>query len=535
MDASLHAPDPAVTARMRLRPAAGPLLALTAGALAYLALRAAGAIASTDDALGAMGFDPDRSSLITALVVEGLVVASAVLPRGRTWGAPVAGAGAFVLTFRRTFLGETSAALAASGAAGRFDPLGWAISALTLAVVVGLVGMATMLLVDAARGSLLVALGDLRAFLRRSPARGGLRRPVAVLGAALLVATLVPVFGDMVNYGPDVRMVANGASQVGLTARAPGLVAAAIPSVPPLPQSVLDQPGLLSAGGSARAVSSQRPWLAWRPSGSGLVSQFTLPGPWLGGARTATVFVYTPPGYGTAGRRYPVLYEVPWGTSGYETYDHITSTLDGLITSGSIPPELVVFVSEHGGPYPDSECMNTADGREWFERYVVSTVVPYVDGHYSTIATPAARALLGFSQGGYCAPMLLLRHPDTFSSAIVFSGYFQAAIRSGQTPNAWRPYGGDQALIASTSPLALVPKLPAAVRSTLFVELSASPTSSFYGPQYDAFAAALHAAGVPVALFPTPLGHAWSAVRLQLPQMLETLAAREVATGVFRT
>jgi enterochelin esterase-like enzyme len=192
-----------------------------------------------------------------------------------------------------------------------------------------------------------------------------------------------------------------------------------------------------------------------------------------------------------------------------------------------------VFVSESGGPYPDSECMNSADGREWFERYVVSTVVPYVDSHYRTIATAPARALFGFSQGGYCAPMLLLRHPGMFGSAIVFSGYFQAAIRSSETPNAWRPYRNNQALIAATSPLLLVPRLSPDVRRSLFLELSASAHESFFGRQYLAFAATLHDNGVPIALFPTPLGHAWAAVRQQLPQVLETLAAHEVAIGVF--
>jgi enterochelin esterase-like enzyme len=145
----------------------------------------------------------------------------------------------------------------------------------------------------------------------------------------------------------------------------------------------------------------------------------------------------------------------------------------------------------------------------------------------------AARTLVGFSQGGYCGPMLLLRHPDLFSSAIAFSGYYEAGIRNAAAPNAWRPFANDHALMAATSPLSIVDKVAASVRRQLFVILSANPNEVFYGPQYHAFVARLQADGVPTGLMPTNRGHAWAAVRAQLPTALELVAAHQAAAGVF--
>jgi enterochelin esterase-like enzyme len=243
--------------------------------------------------------------------------------------------------------------------------------------------------------------------------------------------------------------------------------------------------------------------------------------------------VYLPPGYGTGSRRYPVIYEVPWAFGTWQAPTHLTGLLDQLIDSGAIPPEIVVFVAQTGGPYPDSECVNSADGREWFERWFTNTVVVAIDHHFATIATPAARATLGFSQGGYCAPMLLLRHPDVVWSAISFSGYFQSAIKGPQTPNAWRPFGNDATLISETSPLNAVGFVPESLRPSLFVVLASDPNEAFYGPQYQAFAAALSRAGIAAALMPNTGGHNWTMIREALPGALATLAARQVVLGVF--
>ena len=67
----------------------------------------------------------------------------------------------------------------------------------------------------------------------------------------------------------------------------------------------------------------------------------------------------------------------------------------------------------------------------------------------------------------------------------------------------------------------------------MFFVMEADPTQGFYGPQMARFAAVLHAAGVPMALIPTPLGHSWTAARTLLPTMLRLVAGRMVTLGVF--
>ena len=261
-----------------------------------------------------------------------------------------------------------------------------------------------------------------------------------------------------------------------------------------------------------------------------------LPAPWTGGLRDyATIDVYLPPGYDSGTQRYPVIYEPHQPLWAWEQGMHATSLLDSLIRSGDIPPAIVVYVGQYGGPYADTECADSWDGREWFDRYLGVDVPSYVDGHFRTIATVAARALLGFSSGGYCAAAAIAHHPDVFGSALIFSGYFEAGIKTTTTPVAGLPFNNDPALEAAVSPIDVVPRLSAAQRRTMFLTFSADPANRFYGDQITTFAGVLDAANVAFAILPTPLGHSWAAVREQLPDVLAILAARMVKLGVFAT
>jgi len=356
----------------------------------------------------------------------------------------------------------------------------------------------------------------------------------------VLIAVVALVAAACVSVAPTQLSVGSStpASSVSRLAGPTTSVAASSPGSQPTPGPSF---GPTSAGSTATSgsgtpadPSGTRPWLAFRPRGAGAISKITLPAPWVGGTRDrAQVWIYLPPGYGTAGRDYPVIYEVPWSYTSWSKIG-IAHTLDGLADTGIIPGHIVAFVSEGGGPYPDGECIDTPDHRESFESYLTGTVVPYVDGHYRTVASAAGRSLLGMSQGGFCSAMLELRHPDLFATAISFSGYFVAAIRSSETANASHAYDGNQAAIRAYSPMAIVGTVPPDLRGSLLFELSADSNDSFYGRQYRAFNGVLRAAGIHVALFPTPYGHGWTAPRVQLRQVLATLATHEMALGLYR-
>ena len=494
---------------------------------------------SGDDILATvevMGFSPDRSALLTALILELAAVFGAVVLTGSLGAARIGGLVVAAGFFAPTFLDETAKAVAGSGPIGSFDPVGWALSLVTLLLTAILVAWMTSVIAIATRVELAQAWTALRGShpeaipwsSRRAMTRFDAPARVGVI-VVLLVIT-VPILGDMLNYEPDVHMRADAIAAgpmgpTGLPGATDGPAAsdgpAATPELPPT--------------GNVK-VTAARPWLAWRPSGVGSTSSMVLPAPWSVGPATVTLAVYLPPGYSAHSTvRYPVLYEAPWSALSWYRAVNLRYQMDSLIDSGAIPPTIVVFMGQFGGPYPDSECANSYDGREWYDRWVVQTVVPAMDATYATIPTAGARGLIGFSHGGYCAASLLLRHPDIFGSAIAFSGYYQTGIISNQSPDAGLPFNGNPQLEAAYSPITLAPQLPVAVRSHLFVELSTTPTETFYGPQYLQFAHVLQTTGIPFELFPTVIGHSWAEVRTEFASMVRTWAAALAANNVFGT
>jgi enterochelin esterase-like enzyme len=512
-----------------------------AGTLAVMgllgwAIVASGTARDMAATLVVIGFDPDRAQLIGGLVIEALLVGLGVVTFAAVRPAIVIGVIAFAADFRQVFVQETQDAMRASGPQGTFDPTGWVLTAGTLGLIAFVVAWSAATLFGLVRRHLIDAGRDARLFVSGDRSLRRLARPAAALAVTLALVVTLPVFGDMVNYEPDARMRHGAASGPALSAEGPrAQPAAGAPSLPPdlLVNGGVYGPGPLPASPTG-VLSSATPWLAWRPAGQGSIVTVSAPAPWAGDPPpTTSLSVYLPPGYDSGTVRYPVIYSLPFPISSWTAYVQLPALLDNLVDGGAIPPEIVVFVAEYGGPYADSECANSYDGREWFERNLVTSIIPMIDARYRTIADAAARSVMGYSQGGFCAPMLTLRHPDVFGSSISFSGYFQAGIRSGQTPNAWIPFHANPSAEAAVSPLMTAARVAPSLRSTLFFELSAGPTQPFYGPQYTAFARTLAGARIPFALFPTPLGHAWNAVRLQMPSILETLAARQTELGVF--
>ncbi|WP_069658871.1 alpha/beta hydrolase [Arcticibacter eurypsychrophilus] len=60
---------------------------------------------------------------------------------------------------------------------------------------------------------------------------------------------------------------------------------------------------------------------------------------------------------------------------------------------------------------------------QWkYETYVSKELVSWVDVNYHTIASPAGRAIAGFSMGGHGALYLAIRHQDVFGAAGSLSG-----------------------------------------------------------------------------------------------------------------
>ena len=492
---------------------------------------ATGSIDQSDSTLVVMGFDPDRAQLITSLVIGGIAASLAVVATDKFGQAVWLGLAVFGTLFGATFVAETGAAQQANGSNGSFDPGGWLLSLLTLFVIGGVAAWAGAALGGSLRPSLLDAgravVATVRSVTseRRADWRAA-RKPVALaLVLALLVVT-VPVFGDMVNMSPDARMLDGGPAPQRLVAADSG-------SLPPTDAPAASDPPSASAsmsdGPSGTPGSDQRPWLAWRPTGRGKIVSATLPAPWAGGA-VEQIMVYLPPGYDAGSLRYPVIYETGQQPPLWTSAANTRTSMDTMIDAGTIPATVMAFASLWGGPYNDSACANSFDRKELMDTFMAVTLPKWVDSHYRTIARPAARATIGMSESGYCAPMLALRHPDEFGAAISFSGYYAAGVGN---PTSWMPFNHDPALISAYSSDALAAKLPASRRDGLYFVFSAKPDQPFYGSQAATFDGVLTREGYEHVYIKSTLPHGWGQVRAEYGTALKLWAARLAATGAL--
>jgi enterochelin esterase-like enzyme len=462
-------------------------------------------------ALVEMGFDPDRAILISAILAAATTCAAVTLVTGQAKSVVALSPAILAATFGRTFLRETTHAVA-GGAAGGFSVGGWLLTIFVLLVAAVIVGAAGAGAGSWMRAQVVAAGRGVVRALRGGRLRGtgAWRAPVAVMMVVAVVVCL-RVLGDMLNYEPDALMRGGAVS---------------LASTPP-------SAGDLSADSTAAAPKGQ-PWLHLRPRGSGSVRHFELPAPWVDGLyNTAAVTVYLPPGYDQGSQQYPVIYETPGPFDAWARGANVAGQLDAYIDAGTLPATIMVWAQSYGGPYGDSECVNSFDGREHFATWIAHTIVGWVEQHFRTIRSPLARTLTGYSQGGYCAANLLMQFPEVFGQTIAFNGYYRAAPRAVETVNAWRPFGNDAALEAAQSPVVVAPRLDASLRHDRLVILVGNPAEGFYGPQLKAFVAVLARSGYPHLVLATPLGHSWASVRAELEPALMAVAEHQAGQGLF--
>ncbi len=166
----------------------------------------------------------------------------------------------------------------------------------------------------------------------------------------------------------------------------------------------------------------------------GSVSKVWYNSPTLSMNRRMTV--YTPAGYESSGKRYPVLYllhgmggdENAWNELG-----RATQILDNLIAQGKAEPMIVVMTngnadleatpgeSSLGYVVPTTRLAKTMEGS--FETHFPE-VVKFIDKNYRTKANKKNRAIAGLSMGGFHSLHISKQYPDMFN----YIGLFSAAI-----------------------------------------------------------------------------------------------------------
>jgi metallo-beta-lactamase class B len=163
-----------------------------------------------------------------------------------------------------------------------------------------------------------------------------------------------------------------------------------------------------------------------RPTVSVIDTAFAIPQ--LG--RTRRVWVYLPPDYATSHKRYPVLYM----HDGQNVFDDSTSgfgewgvdeTMDSLFAAGD--PGAIVVAVDHGGPKRLDEYSPWRNARygggegDAYVEFLAHTLKPYIDRRYRTRPGRLNTAVAGSSMGGLISLYAILKYPNVFGRAGVFS------------------------------------------------------------------------------------------------------------------
>ena len=146
------------------------------------------------------------------------------------------------------------------------------------------------------------------------------------------------------------------------------------------------------------------------------------------------VWVYTPAGYDSSKKKYPVLYlqhgggedETGWVNQGKTHY-----IMDNLIAEGKAK-EMIVVMSNGTFNIPGTPFGYSIEGMKPYEKDLTECLIPFVEKNFRVKADRNNRALAGLSMGGGQTFFTGLQHTELFSALGVFStGVFGGIRESG--------------------------------------------------------------------------------------------------------
>ena len=171
----------------------------------------------------------------------------------------------------------------------------------------------------------------------------------------------------------------------------------------------------------------------------GTVSKVWYDSPTAGLSRRCTV--YTPAGYETSGKQYPVLYllhGIGGDENAWSELGRATQILDNLIAQGKAEPMIVVMtngnISQEACPGETSEgfkvpTMMLPQTMEGSFETAFPDVVNFIEKTYRVKKDKDHRAIAGLSMGGFHSLFISINNPDMFG----YVGLFSAAVDQQQT------------------------------------------------------------------------------------------------------
>lgn len=148
--------------------------------------------------------------------------------------------------------------------------------------------------------------------------------------------------------------------------------------------------------------------------------------------RHRRVWIYLPESYATTKKKYPVLYM----HDGQNLFDNVTAGFgewgvdEALDTLGQMHGEAIVVAVDHGAekrineysPF-NMEQYGKGEGDAYVD-FLVQTLMPYINSHYRTKRSAKYTGVAGSSMGGLISFYAMMKYPNKFGAAGVFSPAF---------------------------------------------------------------------------------------------------------------
>jgi len=157
------------------------------------------------------------------------------------------------------------------------------------------------------------------------------------------------------------------------------------------------------------------------------VSAFTLEAPQL--QTQKKIWVYLPQGYKDSHKKYPVVYmhdaqNLFDKSTSYSGEWHVDETLD------SLKAQVIIVGIEHGNdkrleeltPYKNAKY--GGGNADAYLSFIINTLKPHIDSLYRTKSNTKHTSIMGSSLGGLVSFYAVLKYPEVFGKAGVFSPSF---------------------------------------------------------------------------------------------------------------
>jgi predicted alpha/beta superfamily hydrolase len=149
--------------------------------------------------------------------------------------------------------------------------------------------------------------------------------------------------------------------------------------------------------------------------------------------RQRRIWIYLPADYTTSHKKYPVIYM----HDGQNLFDEYTAGygewgIDEILDKMPVKDQCIVVGIDHGGEYriteydPYDSKYGKGRGDDYVD-FLAKTLKPYIDNNYRTKKDARHTTVAGSSMGGLISAYAVLKYPNVFGNAGVFSPAFWIA------------------------------------------------------------------------------------------------------------